>query len=362
MLLYAFAVALGSVEPREWIQLCQTGRWDGYHSGSGTVVLTEQDLRDMVGNFARDPRGRVVCDYEHQTLGAQKNGQPAPASGWITALELRPGADAEAWQLWGRVAWCTQADKAIRAQEYLYVSPVIQFRTRDRVTGAPSGSRLHSVALTNQPFFTELPAVAASDPPESSMLLLLATALGLTATATEEEVVDKVKSFSDGRKKGAAALGLNPEATDAEIEAAFAARMRLAAIGAAVCTEAGLADTLTATEAVAALKPRLAHAGYVTVEAHQRVVGELSKLRADQVVDAAIAAGKVVPATETWAREYAARDLAGFTAWVAATAPVLPTADPTRRPAPRDPSLSAEDLAVATQLGLDPAEFRKGAR
>ncbi|MQY50758.1 phage protease [Rhodocyclus gracilis] len=32
-----------------------------------------------------------VIDYEHQTLLAEKNGQPAPAAGWFKALEWREG-------------------------------------------------------------------------------------------------------------------------------------------------------------------------------------------------------------------------------------------------------------------------------
>ena len=41
----------------------------------------------------------LVFDYNHQTDHSKKNGQSAPAAGWIKALEVRAGA------IWGRVDW-----------------------------------------------------------------------------------------------------------------------------------------------------------------------------------------------------------------------------------------------------------------
>ena len=358
MSLFLFSMLLPA-EPKEWIQLCQTGRWDGYRSGS--VVLTDQDLHDMAANFARDPRGRVVIDYEHQTLHAQENGKPAPASGWITAVEVRlvPGAPT---QLWGKPTWTLSGDTHIRSQEYSYVSPVIVFRSRDRVTGKPEGSRLHSVALTNQPFFTELPAVAAKELAlEPSMFHLLLACMGLPTETAEDVVVDRVKAMSEGRKRACASLGLPPEAADADVATAFSEIGRRAEIGAAVCNELQIADTVSAADAIAKVKPVLGHAGYVAASAHQVVAAELADLKAGHAVDAAITAGKITPATEGWARGEAKRDLAGFQRWVAMTSPVIPppvVIAPGPRPS-ADGKLSAEELAVCTQLGLTAEQYVK---
>lgn len=82
----------------------------------------------------------LVIDYEHQTEAAERNGQPAPAAGWIKELEVRDGA------IWGRVEWTERAAEAIRAKEYRYFSPVFAHeRKTGRVTMIDSG------ALTNNP-------------------------------------------------------------------------------------------------------------------------------------------------------------------------------------------------------------------
>jgi len=51
------------------------------------VELAAQHLIDRVAAAAVD----YVIDYHHQTLLAEKNGQPAPAAGWFDALEWREG-------------------------------------------------------------------------------------------------------------------------------------------------------------------------------------------------------------------------------------------------------------------------------
>jgi phage I-like protein len=362
MHLYAFgAPALLPVEPVEWIELCHVGVWKGYHSGNGVVTLTESDLHEMERNFRKDARQRVVIDYEHQTLKASDNGKPAPAAGWVTDLRVSPAPTGA--KLEGKPAWTPSGDTHIRAQEYAYVSPVIVLRSKDRVTGQPEGKRLHSVALTNQPFFTELPAVAATELPslsETRMLTLLLACMGLPADANEETVVASVKGLADGRKKVCATLGLPPEAAEADIAAKFSEVSRRAEIGAAVCSELQIADTEPAAAAIAKVKPVLGHAGYVAATDHTKVVDELRKVRVDQVVASAIADRKVVPATEPWAREFATRDLEGFRGWCAATSPVLPgPVDPTRKATGGAGKLSAEEIAYCSQAGIEHAAFLK---
>ena len=43
---------------------------------------------------AHNPAQPLVIDYEHQTLHAESNGQPAPAAGWIHALRWIDGRTA----------------------------------------------------------------------------------------------------------------------------------------------------------------------------------------------------------------------------------------------------------------------------
>ncbi len=70
-------------------------------------------------------KDRFLIDYEHQTLYAEKNGQPAPAAGWYkgTDMQWREGAGLFATN----IEWTPAAAKAIANKEYRYISPVIVY-------------------------------------------------------------------------------------------------------------------------------------------------------------------------------------------------------------------------------------------
>lgn len=131
----------------------------------------------------------VVVDYEHQTLNADSNGQPAPAAGWIdpATVEYRPGQG-----LYAPVTWTARAKAMIEAGEYKFVSPVLPY---DAATGEVL-DLLH-VALTNFPAVDGMAPVAALaarydlDPPKETAPVKreqLIALLGLAADATEEQI------------------------------------------------------------------------------------------------------------------------------------------------------------------------------
>lgn len=86
-------------------------------------------------------KNRPVVDYEHQTLKAEDNGHPAPAAGWIAALEWREGSG-----LWARTEFTERATRHIAAKEYRYVSPVFRY---DAKTGEIL--EVMMAAITNAP-------------------------------------------------------------------------------------------------------------------------------------------------------------------------------------------------------------------
>lgn len=93
-----------------------------------------------------------VIDYEHQTLHKEKNGQPAPAAGWIHALRWIEGKGLHA------LAELTEkARQQIKAGEYRYFSPVIQYSTK---TGEVT--KLLMGALTNNPAIHGMAAISVS--------------------------------------------------------------------------------------------------------------------------------------------------------------------------------------------------------
>lgn len=93
----------------------------------------------------------LVVDYEHQTLRAVTNGQPAPASGWVRPPEV---AFDPAVGVTAAIHWTERAAAAIGAGEYRYLSPVFTF---DPQTGEVM-DLLH-LALTNNPAI-DLPEAA----------------------------------------------------------------------------------------------------------------------------------------------------------------------------------------------------------
>jgi phage I-like protein len=97
-------------------------------------------------------QGRLVIDYEHQSLNTQANGQPAPAAGWFSRMEWREGEGLFALD----VEWTDKASQMIKAGEYRYLSPVIGY---DRSTGAVT--KLVSAGLTNSPALDGMEEVTA---------------------------------------------------------------------------------------------------------------------------------------------------------------------------------------------------------
>ncbi len=104
---------------------------------------------------ARTP---IAIDYEHQSIMAATNGQPAPSAGYMLSFEWRNGAG-----LFARVQWNERALAYIRAGEYRYISPVILF---NKVTGQITG--LHNAALVSTPALLGMDAVQAMEAPSAA--------------------------------------------------------------------------------------------------------------------------------------------------------------------------------------------------
>ena len=103
------------------------------------------------GDLDRDGVGgghRAVIDYEHQSMKAGTG--PAPAAGWVQKLSIVDGKNGA--ELWATVEWTEKAAQMIRAGEYKFCSPVIDWESTDRKTGKSVGAELLNLALTNNPF------------------------------------------------------------------------------------------------------------------------------------------------------------------------------------------------------------------
>lgn len=289
----------------------------------------------------------MVIDYEHQTLYTEKNGQPAPAAGWLAAGQFEY---VEGVGLCNRApSWTTKATQAIGGHEYRYKSPVIAYDTDGNVTN------VMNVAITNQPALLtldELTALSAKFTPkkdqDKSMKPLLAyviAALGLAATTTEDEAVTALSAQVDDFKT---------KATDAKVT--IDAEKPLAALS-SVFTNVADPDpakyvpVATMNETVAALNAQI-----TTLQGNQ--VDPNAEL-----LTAALSDGRLLPAQESWAKSYAASDPAGFKTYLD-NAPVIAALNQKQTTGKPDPAsggkitaLSAEQIEVANGMGISHADM-----
>ena len=211
-----------------WNQLAVIGKWDGHWQGP--FEITAKDLSQLEQSVTASAV-EIPIDYGHATLYDRE----APAAGWVKAAQLRDVNGQPA--LFGQHAWNARAAAAIRAGEYRYLSPTIQWRSIDRVTGKMGGTALHSVALTNKPFLHELPEVRMN-----------------SIRAALRQLEEESPMNEEQRKKMALALGLAEDATVEQIETKVAALASSDREATALLTSMGVKTYSEATRAVLTLK------------------------------------------------------------------------------------------------------------
>lgn len=322
----------------------------------GLALAALLNTRHAVG------RAEFSFDYQHQALLSEKNGQPAPASGWATQFEWRSGLGLFAVN----VRWTERAKLMIEAGEYKYISPVILF---DEASGDVQD--VINAALTNIPNLMQMSAVAqavvqlnasfsAPNPNlelenDMALLALLAAALALPATTTEAEAV-------------AAVTALKTRA-DAPPKAVLPAALSVA-LGLAVD-----ADETATLSAVTALKTRATDSGIdsaslqVVKDLQLQVAslsGQMLASRVIETVDAALTAGKLLPAQKDWAIKLGQTSLEQLSAFIK-DAPVIAAGLGTLQTGGKEGTgtlvagLTAEELKVATAMGIKPEAFKAAA-
>jgi phage I-like protein len=170
----------GSAE--QWIHVLPIGTIKT-RDGRGPYKLTNPTA---VINASRENAGRrkMPVDYDHAIDLAAPRGDPAPAAGWIDALQSRVDG------IWGRVDWTPRAAEQLAHREYRYLSPVISHTSDGTVTGILRAS------LTNNPNFDQLTALASMETTPMDKLPELRTMLGLPADATIDDILAKIKALT----------------------------------------------------------------------------------------------------------------------------------------------------------------------
>lgn len=275
---------------------------------------------------------KLVIDYEHQTLNSEVNGLPAPAAGRFKSLEWREGAGLFATD----VTWTAKAKQMIENDEYLYLSPVFDY---DPKTG--DVIRLRHAALTNDPGLDNIGDVLAraaarfnAQPSQENntmnkLFAAVIATLALPATATEDDAI-----------AGVAALKTKADKTgDLETQVA------------ALKSSSPDPTKYVPVETVTNLQTQLA-----------TLTGQVNGREIDEVVTAALKDGKLLPATEQWARDLGKKDMAALKDFIAkapAVAALKGQQNGGRSPDAKEGELDETQLAVCKNLGISPEDYKK---
>lgn len=350
-----------------WIQATPTGRFRARDGRPGDVPSWNIDA-SIAARVLADLRANatpLVVDYEHQTLNAAENGQPAPAAGFFRDGEWREGSG-----LWLQVELTPRARQYVADKEYRYFSPVFFY---DDKTG--DVKRMAMGAITNNPAIDDMAqlelraaarfVIAKSNPEETSMnelLIALCLALGIKHEGRAEADVQKdalaaltaLKNKPDPLAAMRAALG-QPETATAEqlVAACGELKTKAAASAAATATTTGNPDPakFVGVEVVNKLREDIAA---LTNNQNSREIEDLVKPALDD--------GRLLPAQEAWARELGKSNLAALKTYLGTAQPIAAlTGSQTNGAAPagtKDANgLSGEELAMCTRMGLDPKDF-----
>lgn len=327
----ACVVELSGMVPTE-IQLAPAGEFrarDGRPAGLKAWRMDAAAATRIIAE-AEAAAGDFVIDYEHQTLNANENGQPAPAAGWYKKLEWRPtGLYAV------DVQWTARARAHIEAGEYRYISPVLRY---DKKTGVVLAVLM--AALTNYPAID-----GHSD--------LAVRAAAKFENSQEEDDVD--------RKQLITMLGLAADASDEQITAALTALK-------AKAETADQKDTEIAGLKASAQNPDPAKfVPLATVEALKADIAALKSSQTTTEVEAlvkqGIEAGKLLPVQENWAKELGGKDLAALKGYLEKTPAIAALAGGQsggQAPAGAGADgLTGTELAVCKNLGVTAEEYKK---
>ena len=173
----------------DWVELLPAG---DVVTGRDSRSWQKSNPQAIVDSFAAN-KASLPIDCEHSTEIKGVQGEEAPARGWIEKMEVREGGS-----IWGKVAWNKTGRVMVENREYRYLSPVILFDKNSKEIAA-----ITSVGLTNNPNLF-LPALnhehkKAPDglqQQESTMdLAQLLAALGLPADTTYAAALNHIHTL-----------------------------------------------------------------------------------------------------------------------------------------------------------------------
>ena len=312
-----------------WLHLIPAGTFHGsdgrgpYRMGSAAAVIA-----------ASMTSGQLPVDENHATDHAMTTGQPSPARGWIVELQSRDDG------IWGRVEW-NEAGRALMSEKaYKGVSPVFTHDKNGVVL------QLLRAALTNTPNLAQLATLHST---ETTMNIAdLRAALGLPETADEAACLAAVTQNRTAIAAHGTAIAAHGTAIAAIATAAGASAQTPEAIVTALQAQQ---TNLVPLARVVALQTQL-----------DTLVATQTRDAAVAFVDAAIRAGKPIVSVRDQmiahhvANKAAAEAIINGLPSIHAGGIALQAANPDDYDGE---TMSAEDLATCTKMGMEPKAFAK---
>lgn len=275
---------------------------------------------------------RLPLDENHATDLAAPRGEPAPARGWIVALQSRQDG------IWGQVEWTDAGRQLVADKAYRHISPVISHSADNTVTHVLRAS------LVNRPNLRGLATLHQQDD-HMDFMARLRKALGLSDNADETAIV----TAADDLKSS----------------------ISTHAVLAPIAQAAGLAGDADGTAVLQAVQALADPAKTVPASAVVALQSEITGLKTDRArekaelfVDASIKAGKI-SAPAQMRDHYIARHMAEPAA-VEKEIGVMVVLNGRGAATSQAPTLGGDgkpalpdDPRVIALMGVDPEAFRK---
>jgi phage I-like protein len=260
---------------------------------------------------------KIPIDIEHATEIKAPAGEAAPAMGWGIGLDAQDDGS-----IWADVEWTPRGAELVVNREYSYYSPAIIFDTATRnIVG------IKSVGLTNTPNF-DIPALNSEQPNTGGFMdVRLLAALGLAATATVEDALNCITTLK---------------------------------------TEHATALNHASSPPLDKFVPRADHdlalnrANTAEVEL-KRIKDEQLETAINREVDAALAAGKITPATKEYHVAQCRQEggLDRFKSFVAHAPVVAGDSSLDGKKVETGTALNAEEKAACIALGISEEDYIK---
>lgn len=318
----------------DWIMLLPAGAEIRTHDGRGPYAV--KDRKAIIARSLQLERG-MVLDENHATDVAAPRGEPAPARGWITALEDRPDG------IYGKIDWTPQGRRLMAGRAYRFVSPVVM---HDRVTNEVQA--IARASLVNKPNLRGMASLHSEQ--DMTLLQKLLAKLGLADTTSEDALLAAIETMHAENATATTSLQaqLDPIAEAAGLAKGATAEAVLGAIG--TLRAGGTAAQIVALQAELA----------TTTSTLNTLLETGKRDKATAVIDAAIAAKTVgVSALRDHYITRHMEDPAGVETELAAL-PKLGASHTTIVPPTAKPGdLSADQRHAIALMGIDPEAFKK---